>query len=167
MQCSSRPAHLSNGYLNVWTSQVLRAAFSNFLPFPAYPACSHVLSEGGREAPRSLPSSLRRGPVLRPILALEVGAVATSQAEWEKASAAGFSSSRAGTAAPGTQNLAPGWPDGRRLDSASLGGRGYRRRHQSGTCQHGRWRCCCFRGRPWGSGFRSSGRDRAGAPSGR
>lgn len=92
MQFSSRPAHLSsNEYFTVWISKVFRVALSNDSS-SAYPACypglaqvglgcasSHALGEEGREAPGDFfPTPEAR--VLRPILALEVGAEATSPA---------------------------------------------------------------------------------------
>lgn len=70
-----------------------------------------MLGEEGREAPGAFfPTPEAR--VLRPILALEVGAVATSPAVYEKARAAAFLSFSAGTAGPGCHTLSQRQPGG-------------------------------------------------------
>lgn len=112
-------------------------------------------------------SPCRRPAFSGPILALEIGAVATSRAEGEKAREATFLSLYIGNVELRSPNSpGPGrW--GGALILRHLEGGATARRHQPGTCQHGRWRQHSFRGRPWGFGFRSSGGDRAGAPAGR
>lgn len=70
-------------------------------------------------------SSPRRRPAFSgSILALEIGASATSGTEWEKARAATFLSLHIGLVVLRSRNSPRAGQVGRRFDSASLGGRG-------------------------------------------